>query len=56
MVTADKEEREWFTEFGRIRVIYIDGEYLYFISNNTDGRGSPDEDDDMLYRISQSDL
>lgn len=50
------EERELFTEFGRIRDIYIDGEYLYFISNNTDGRGSPDEDDDTLYRISLSEL
>lgn len=50
------EERELFTEFGRIRDVYIDGEYLYFISNNTDGRGEPEEDDDKLYRILISEI
>lgn len=50
------EERELFTEFGRIRDVYIDGESLYFVSNNTDGRGEPEEDDDKLYRILISDM
>lgn len=50
------EERALFTEFGRIRDIYIDGEYLYFISNNTDGRGDPAEDDDKVYRVLLSDI
>lgn len=50
------EERELFTEFGRIRDIFIDGEYLYFINNDTDGRGDPEEDDDKLYRILLSEL
>lgn len=50
------EERELFTEFGRIRDIYIDGDYLYFISNNTDGRGDPAEDDDKLYRVLLSEI
>ncbi|MCC5895536.1 MAG: PQQ-dependent sugar dehydrogenase [Alkalibacterium sp.] len=50
------EERELFTGFGRIRDVYIDGEFLYFISNNTDGRGNPEDDDDKLYRISLSEL
>lgn len=39
------------TGLGRIRDVYVDGDYLYFVSNNTDGRGNPDEDDDKLYRV-----
>lgn len=39
------------TGLGRIRDVYVDGEYLYFVSNNTDGRGNPDEKDDKLYRV-----
>lgn len=35
---------------GRIRDVFIDGEYMYFISNNTDGRGNAHEEDDRLYR------
>ncbi|MGE7985013.1 PQQ-dependent sugar dehydrogenase [Lysinibacillus fusiformis] len=38
------------SEFGRIRDVFMDGSYLYFISNNTDGRGDPQPDDDKLYR------
>ena len=43
----------WYAgEFGRLRdaVAGPDGE-LWFISNNTDGRGSPREGDDRLYRV-----
>jgi glucose/arabinose dehydrogenase len=43
----------WYTgEFGRLRdaVAGPDGE-LWFISNNTDGRGSPRDGDDRLYRV-----
>lgn len=39
---------------GRIRDVLVDGDYLYFVSNNTDGRGNPDEKDDQLYRIKLS--
>jgi glucose/arabinose dehydrogenase len=39
------------TGLGRIRDVWVDGEYLYFVSNNTDGRGNPDEKDDKLYRV-----
>ncbi|MEI4770139.1 PQQ-dependent sugar dehydrogenase [Psychrobacillus sp. FJAT-51614] len=39
------------TGFGRVRDVYSDGESLYFVTNNTDGRGSPREDDDVLYRL-----
>ncbi|MCR8852897.1 PQQ-dependent sugar dehydrogenase [Lysinibacillus fusiformis] len=38
------------SEFGRIRDVFMDDSYLYFISNNTDGRGNPQPDDDKLYR------
>jgi glucose/arabinose dehydrogenase len=38
--------------YGRIRDVYSDGESLYFISNNTDGRGTPSESDDILYELS----
>ena len=44
----------WFVgEFGRLRDMAAgpDGE-LWFISSNTDGRGSPREGDDRLYRVS----
>jgi len=37
--------------YGRIRDIYVEGNSLYFISNNTDGRGEPTKDDDILYRL-----
>ena len=43
----------WFVgEFGRLRDVTAgpDGD-LWFISNNTDGRGSPREGDDRLYRV-----
>ncbi|WP_346726958.1 sorbosone dehydrogenase family protein [Bacillus suaedae] len=41
---------------GRIRDVRIEDNYLYFISNNKDGRGTPRENDDKLYRISLSEL
>lgn len=37
--------------FGRVRDVYSDGEDVYFISNNTDGRGTPSEGDDKLYKL-----
>jgi glucose/arabinose dehydrogenase len=36
---------------GRIRDVMIEGDTLYFISNNTDGRGTPAKNDDKLYRL-----
>lgn len=38
------------SEFGRIRDVFVDEKFLYFISNNTDGRGNPQPQDDKLYR------
>jgi glucose/arabinose dehydrogenase len=50
------EYREVITGLGRIRDVRIEDHYLYFISNNRDGRGTPQENDDKLYRISLSEL
>ncbi|WP_147535154.1 PQQ-dependent sugar dehydrogenase [Bacillus marasmi] len=36
---------------GRIRDVFIVGDTLYFISNNTDGRGTPTKNADKLYKI-----
>ena len=43
----------WFNgDYGRIRdVVAGPGESLWFITNNTDGRGTPDAQDDTLYSI-----
>jgi glucose/arabinose dehydrogenase len=39
--------------YGRVRDVYSDGEFIYFITNNTDGRGQPSEDDDVLYKLNR---
>ena len=36
---------------GRIRDVWLEGDVLYYITNNTDGRGNPGADDDQLYRV-----
>ena len=51
-----KETREVVSGLGRIRDARVEGDQLYFISNNTDGRGTPQENDDKLYRMSLSSL
>ncbi|PWA08151.1 quinoprotein glucose dehydrogenase [Pueribacillus theae] len=48
------EQRELITGLGRIRDVLIEDESLYFISNNLDGRGNSQKNDDKLYRISLS--
>lgn len=45
------ELREVIADLGRIRDVLVEDGYLYFISNNADGRGVPQENDDKLYRI-----
>lgn len=37
--------------YGRIRDVFSDGENIYFITNNTDGRGTASDGDDRLYRL-----
>jgi glucose/arabinose dehydrogenase len=51
-----KKTKPVVTGLGRIREVYVHGDYLYFVSNNTDGRGTPDEKDDKLYRVPLRDL
>ena len=48
------EQWEVITELGRIRDVLIEDNYLYFITNNTDGRGDPQENDDKFYRMPHS--
>nr|WP_259547858.1 PQQ-dependent sugar dehydrogenase [Heyndrickxia oleronia] len=43
-------------DYGRLRDVLIDGENVYFISNNLDGRGSPSKHDDQLWKIDLSAL
>ena len=44
------ELQEHITGFGRVRDVHSDGDNLYFVTNNTDGRGTPGPGDDILYR------
>jgi glucose/arabinose dehydrogenase len=53
---SQKLTRPVITSLGRIRDLYVEGDYLYFVSNNTDGRGTPDKNDDKLYRVLLNDL
>ncbi|MCJ1785081.1 PQQ-dependent sugar dehydrogenase [Mammaliicoccus sciuri] len=44
------------TKYGRIRDVYIVNNDLYFVSNNTDGRGNPSKNDDKMYKVSLGQL
>lgn len=44
------------TKYERIRDVYIVNDDLYFVSNNTDGRGNPSQNDDKMYKVSLSQL
>ncbi|WP_108668792.1 PQQ-dependent sugar dehydrogenase [Peribacillus acanthi] len=50
------EMKDLYKGVGRVRDVYIEGDTLYFITNNTDGRGVPAKDDDKLYRIDLTSL
>lgn len=45
------KQAEVISGLGRIRDVFIEGNALYFITNNTDGRGEPRRNDDKLYRL-----
>lgn len=54
LVAIDRESKEVTSiveDVGRIRDVWLDEDTLYFISNNTDGRGNPSPQDDRLYRV-----
>lgn len=50
------EYREVVIDLGRIRDVRIEDGELYFISNNKDGRGISQGNDDRLYKISLSEF
>ena len=39
------------SDVGRIRDVWVEADTLYFVTNNTDGRGMPSDDDDRLLKI-----
>jgi glucose/arabinose dehydrogenase len=49
--TDTGEVTDLLTGFGRVRDVLMEGGTLYFVSNNTDGRGIPRENDDKLYEV-----
>lgn len=54
LVAIDRESREVIPlveDKGRIRDVWLEDGGLYFITNNTDGRGNPGSGDDQLYRL-----
>ncbi|WP_391117851.1 PQQ-dependent sugar dehydrogenase [Psychrobacillus sp. L3] len=51
-VSTGEVERS-ITGFGRVRDVFSNGEYIYFVTNNTDGRGAPNNGDDILYRLKE---
>ncbi len=44
-------ERYFSGTYGRLRGAAIHSENLYFTTSNTDGRGSPKEDDDKIFKV-----
>ncbi|MFD1739830.1 PQQ-dependent sugar dehydrogenase [Bacillus salitolerans] len=47
----ENESFPLYEDIGRIRDLLVVGKDLYIITNNTDGRGVPDEDDDHLLKV-----
>ncbi|WP_308464582.1 PQQ-dependent sugar dehydrogenase [Fictibacillus barbaricus] len=48
---TDKTVNTFFENAGRMRDVLIEGNALYTITNNRDGRGTPREGDDKLFRL-----
>lgn len=54
LVALDRETRDVtpiVEDKGRIRDVWLEGDRLYYITNNTDGRGNPGSEDDQLYSV-----
>ncbi|MDM5315309.1 PQQ-dependent sugar dehydrogenase [Fictibacillus sp. b24] len=49
--TSSKKRTLIVTNEGRIRDILVDGNEMYIVTNNTDGRGQPSKDDDRLLKV-----
>ena len=43
-------------EYGRLRAVVVspDGQWIYFTTSNTDGRGAPIASDDRIIRVSKA--
>ena len=50
-----KKQRKIVSDVGRIRDVMLIDHTLYFITNNRDGRGTPQEDDDRLMKTTIAD-
>jgi len=50
----EKITKQIVSNVGRVRDVFIHGDYLYIITNNTDGRGNPNDRDDKLMRVQLS--
>ena len=48
---SNKEAEVFIEGFGRIRDVFIEGDNLYFITNNGDGRGASELGGDRLYKV-----
>lgn len=54
VVAIDRESKEvtpLIEDQGRIRDVWLEDDRLYYITNNTDGRGNPSQDDDQLMML-----
>jgi glucose/arabinose dehydrogenase len=47
----NKTYKQIVSNVGRVRDVFILGDHLYFVTNNTDGRGVPANHDDKLFKI-----
>ena len=51
---GSKQQFVLWKDNGRIRDVWKEGDSIYFITNNTDGRGNPVPDDDQLIKLELS--
>ncbi|WP_413075744.1 MULTISPECIES: PQQ-dependent sugar dehydrogenase [unclassified Shouchella] len=53
---AEAEELdEYIMDYGRVRDVLVEEDQLYLITNNTDGRGNPEAEDDRLMQVDLND-
>ncbi|RJS59526.1 PQQ-dependent sugar dehydrogenase [Bacillus sp. PK3_68] len=56
LLAFDLKHRKMTVSFqgeGRLRDVYASDHYLYIVTNNTDGRGTPSQDDDRLLLLKE---
>ena len=47
----EKTSKQIVSNVGRVRDVFVMDDDIYFVTNNTDGRGTPSKNDDKLMRI-----